>query len=194
MKKIIIPLSILIVVIIFAIAGYLDYQNKLNNQKPVACTMDAKACPDGSYVGRIAPNCEFALCPEVTTILYKNDEYGFEITLPQTWKEYSIEHQTWEGQAISGNKKIYSGVKIIVKNPQTTVEQKWQDIPIMVFTPDVWKLIAEEKVSVSAAPTPPEKIGENLKYIFATPPRWYGFTDEQGWPEALDIVKTFKAF
>ena len=32
-------------------------------QQPVACTMDAKACPDGSYVGRIAPNCEFAPCP-----------------------------------------------------------------------------------------------------------------------------------
>jgi hypothetical protein len=34
-----------------------------NLGKPVACTMDAKACPDGSYVGRIAPNCEFATCP-----------------------------------------------------------------------------------------------------------------------------------
>lgn len=29
----------------------------------VACTMDAKMCPDGSYVGRTAPNCEFAPCP-----------------------------------------------------------------------------------------------------------------------------------
>lgn len=34
-------------------------------QKPeqVACTMDAKLCPDGSYVGRQGPNCEFAACP-----------------------------------------------------------------------------------------------------------------------------------
>lgn len=31
--------------------------------EPVACTMDAKICPDGSYVGRTAPNCEFAACP-----------------------------------------------------------------------------------------------------------------------------------
>ncbi|HAQ02920.1 TPA: hypothetical protein DEP30_02230 [Candidatus Nomurabacteria bacterium] len=29
---------------------------------PVACTMDAKQCPDGSYVGRTGPNCEF-VCP-----------------------------------------------------------------------------------------------------------------------------------
>lgn len=29
----------------------------------VACTMDAKLCPDGSFVGRVAPNCEFSPCP-----------------------------------------------------------------------------------------------------------------------------------
>jgi putative hemolysin len=29
----------------------------------VACTKDAKICPDGSNVGRTGPNCEFAACP-----------------------------------------------------------------------------------------------------------------------------------
>lgn len=33
--------------------------------EPVACTMDAKICPDGSAVGRTGPNCEFAECPQV---------------------------------------------------------------------------------------------------------------------------------
>ena len=28
----------------------------------VACTQEAKICPDGSYVGRVGPNCEFAQC------------------------------------------------------------------------------------------------------------------------------------
>ncbi|MBP6858008.1 MAG: carboxypeptidase regulatory-like domain-containing protein [Candidatus Pacebacteria bacterium] len=31
---------------------------------PVACTMDAMQCPDGSYVGRTGPDCQF-ICPEV---------------------------------------------------------------------------------------------------------------------------------
>lgn len=31
--------------------------------EPVACTMDAKVCPDGSAVGRVGPHCEFAPCP-----------------------------------------------------------------------------------------------------------------------------------
>lgn len=29
----------------------------------VFCTMDAMMCPDGSYVGRTGPKCEFAACP-----------------------------------------------------------------------------------------------------------------------------------
>jgi hypothetical protein len=30
----------------------------------IACTEDAKICPDGSAVGRIPPGCEFAPCPD----------------------------------------------------------------------------------------------------------------------------------
>ena len=33
----------------------------------VACTMEAKLCPDGSYVGRTGPNCEFSACPTTAT-------------------------------------------------------------------------------------------------------------------------------
>jgi hypothetical protein len=29
----------------------------------IACTLEARQCPDGSYVGRSGPNCEFAPCP-----------------------------------------------------------------------------------------------------------------------------------
>ena len=31
---------------------------------PVACTQEAKLCPDGSYVGRTGPTCAFAACPQ----------------------------------------------------------------------------------------------------------------------------------
>ena len=33
---------------------------------PIACTQEAKQCPDGSYVGRTGPNCAFAACPTST--------------------------------------------------------------------------------------------------------------------------------
>lgn len=41
----------------------LAVDNNLPPPLSVACTMDAKICPDGSAVGRVAPNCEFAACP-----------------------------------------------------------------------------------------------------------------------------------
>ena len=34
---------------------------------PVACTQDAMRCPDGTYVGRVPPSCNFAPCPSATT-------------------------------------------------------------------------------------------------------------------------------
>jgi hypothetical protein len=34
----------------------------LNQPLNVACTMDAKQCPDGSYVGRTGPSCQFESC------------------------------------------------------------------------------------------------------------------------------------
>ena len=33
----------------------------------MACTMDAMMCPDGSYIGRIGPNCEF-VCPALPEV------------------------------------------------------------------------------------------------------------------------------
>lgn len=127
--------------------------------------------------------------------IYHNTEYGFMLTLPDSWKGYTVVKDVWKGGRIdeSLQQEEYTGPKIILKNPQTTAQQMWQDIPIMVFTHDVWQLVAEEKLAVSAAPIGPTKIGENADYVFATPPRWYGFTDTQGWEEAVEIVKTFRA-
>lgn len=39
-----------------------------------ACAQDAKLCPDGSYVGRTGPKCEFAKCPEKPSVPTKTGE------------------------------------------------------------------------------------------------------------------------
>jgi membrane-bound inhibitor of C-type lysozyme len=36
--------------------------------KTYFCTMDAKQCPDGSYVGRTGPKCEFENCPDFSSL------------------------------------------------------------------------------------------------------------------------------
>ena len=40
-----------------------------SDQVPIACTMEAKICPDGSAVGRMPPTCEFAPCGEISNSL-----------------------------------------------------------------------------------------------------------------------------
>ena len=58
MKK---PIIIfLVIIILIIIAGGVWY---VVVNKPKACTQEAKLCPDGTYVGRTGPNCEFAECP-----------------------------------------------------------------------------------------------------------------------------------
>lgn len=49
---------------------------KEERKEDVACIMDVKLCDNGSSVGRIGPNCEFAECPIINS--YKNDKFGFE--------------------------------------------------------------------------------------------------------------------
>lgn len=67
MKQLIACIVILLVV---GIGGFL-YRNALEHPagpiatstQPIACTQEAKLCPNGASVGRTGPNCEFAACP-----------------------------------------------------------------------------------------------------------------------------------
>lgn len=56
------------------------------------CAQDAKQCPDGSYVNRTGPNCEFSPCPKSSPTppidptanwkTYINLKYGYSIKYP----------------------------------------------------------------------------------------------------------------
>lgn len=52
---------------------------KPSGDSEVVCTMDVKQCPDGTYVGRIPPDCRFAPCPGERHQIERNgssQEYG----------------------------------------------------------------------------------------------------------------------
>ena len=54
--------SIVIAVsILVAVGGIYYYGHKSDGL--VACSQEAKICPDGTAVVRVGPNCEFAACP-----------------------------------------------------------------------------------------------------------------------------------
>lgn len=71
-------------------AGYLNYSIwQLNSvgSGQVACTQEAKLCPDGSYVGRTGPKCEFAACPGDNSTTWKtstDDEKGVSFQYPES--------------------------------------------------------------------------------------------------------------
>lgn len=48
-------------------AGVMLWFNASKIPEPVFCTQDAMECPDGSFVGRTGPKCEFAACPGPTS-------------------------------------------------------------------------------------------------------------------------------
>ena len=56
---------VVIIIIIVGLAVVFAKPNVIspNENNEIACTMDAKICPDGTAVGRVGPNCEFAPCP-----------------------------------------------------------------------------------------------------------------------------------
>lgn len=56
-------LIIVIAAILFTWFAYQNFNDAFGDDpEPVACTMEARQCPDGSWVGRSGPNCEF-VCP-----------------------------------------------------------------------------------------------------------------------------------
>ncbi|MDD5438303.1 MAG: hypothetical protein PHC70_04110 [Patescibacteria group bacterium] len=75
-------LLVIFLVLIVAGAGiYLSlfYKSKPSQPDVVYCTQDAKMCPDGSYVGRSGPKCEFAPCPE--TSIDKDWKYATDTSI-----------------------------------------------------------------------------------------------------------------
>ncbi|MCX6713385.1 MAG: hypothetical protein NTY66_04230 [Candidatus Vogelbacteria bacterium] len=85
MKKYLIAIVVIIALALIAWrSGKVPVLNNLlpaGDSQPVACTMEAKQCPDGSYVGRTGPKCEFKECPEMREIIIS--ELGIILELPK---------------------------------------------------------------------------------------------------------------
>ncbi len=74
--------KIIVGIILFAIVSGVAYwyiagmAGPSADQNGIACTQDAKQCPDGSYVGRVPPTCEFAACPAATSTATSTADNG----------------------------------------------------------------------------------------------------------------------
>jgi hypothetical protein len=124
------------------------------------------------------------------SILYENTEYGFNFSLPISWKGYKIVTEKWEGVTLgapeSGN-IIETGPIISIRHPKWTTENPRQDIPIMIFTVAQWKAMQQEKFHIGAAPMGPRELDRNSSYVFALPAR-YNYAFLIGFEEVEQIL------
>ncbi len=99
------------VVLLLVVAAGVTLLMLKNNEKSqsVACTMEAKLCPDGSYVGRSGPKCEFALCPgesEPSTSHIPN-------TPPPPVTDGPAIIRTWVGHKASGGGVTITPIEVV---------------------------------------------------------------------------------
>lgn len=136
--------------------------------------------------------------PCIVSTLVANNQYGFNIKLPVSWKGYSILTETWQGAVPTdnGDKIIEQGPELLIRHPLWTEKNPRQDIPIMVFTLDQWNSLQQDKFHIGAAPINPSELGRNSRYVFALPAR-YNYAFPTGWEEVDQVLsnkENFKAF
>jgi hypothetical protein len=126
-------------------------------------------------------------------VKYNNTQYGFIFSLPADWQGYSVYTKQWTGNPLpmsdSNAKQAIYGTEVVIRNPNWTQADRYEDIPIMIFTADQWSEIQQDNLEVSAAPFPPSELGRNQKYVFALPPR-YNYDFSTGFEEVEKIMQS----
>ncbi len=122
--------SIVITIVLLAVLGFIAAKVHANGD--VVCTLDAKKCPDGTYVSRVAPDCEFAPCgADNTAPDVKKDDFS---TLIKEKREL-LRKQTQERKQIIDNAKEDSttlrsddGTKEDFKELRTETHQNMEEL------------------------------------------------------------------
>lgn len=86
----------------------------------VYCPQDVRACPDGSFVGRIPPKCEFIACPPSEETAnwktYTSNKLGLSFRYPSDWKIESETDYDFAGvKIVSSDYKADCGLTCIVE-------------------------------------------------------------------------------
>ena len=163
--------------------------NNPDKTEGLVCAQDAKQCPDGSYVSRTGPNCQFAPCPEASAnqpieqpanqigstagTVYTSKEFGFQVTIPQGYGDYKAMVE----KDPAGQGATYVHFIFKTKEPNATSEnfvthEKYPGYAD-IFALGVWNMANYNKIvadcKINPYPDCPYNIiGQNDKYVVDT--------------------------
>ena len=129
--------------------------------------------------------------PSDLPLRYHNAQYNFTFFLPADWKGYSVLIQEWSAELHSADYQTVVGTEhgpmILLRNPHWTVNDPYQDIPIIVFTREQWGFGRPQRLFVGAGGVEDE-ISHNAKYVFVINSR-HNWRELKGWAETGKIVR-----
>lgn len=179
-KWVVIALSMTLLVGCSSIGSPINPTNSSKNQTSSITDIQSNTNPNSN-------SSLSSTTTDLSSIIYKNTQYGFKFTLPKSWQGFSIVSGNWQGNDIASGKATETGTMLSIRHPQWTTKNPRQDIPIFIFTLDQWNLLQKEKFHIGAAPIPPSELGRNNIYVFAFPAR-YNYAFPTGYKEVEQIL------
>lgn len=135
-----------------------------------------------------SPNSSERSCDQ--PLCYHNAQYRFSFCLPASWRGYAVLVQQWEGQtyfaALDRTVVTERGPILVLRHPQWTASDPYQDIPILVFTRRQWETHHAGTVGAGGVD---EEISHNSKYVFAISSRYNADDSVKGWRETTYMVE-----
>lgn len=131
-----------------------------------------------------APALSTSPSQATTTPTYTNTTYGFSLTLPESWSEYTVTSGT-----------LPFGYTVTLRHPLWTQANPYMDVPILVYPIAQWQTWEKNNFEgyPTAAPIGPTERGRNERYVFATAPR-YNYSFATDWETVEEIIKSLKGF
>lgn len=83
-NKIVVGIVVVVALCAVAYAFQGSIRSSYQSQNVPICTADAMMCPDGSYVGRTGPDCQF-ICPETTAVQSYTAQLNQRISINGTY-------------------------------------------------------------------------------------------------------------
>ena len=95
----------ILLIVLIGLAGFLYRSIKEQPTGSIACTADAKVCPDGTGLGRTGPSCTFPACPPPNVDLASA---GLAFALPMGYSADQVQSDdpTLIGAYTNGSQKI----------------------------------------------------------------------------------------